>query len=311
MKRDNFSNPVRDLLAKRAGYLCSNPNCRKVTSLPNSDPNKATSIGIAAHIHAASKRGPRYNALQSPQERKAPENGIWLCSDCSIKIDRDTKKYDIALIRSWKEEHTRFLLEGGFLPKPPTIFAKTLDGLYLPSNGPFKIDGNDSEIYRDHEFVIGNEGRSKLENISLRVQFPESIVTPVAQSIPSGVHLQCRPDTMQMVGFTSGGGSISRTGGSRPHPIFRIEISHLLPGTAAALILRCIVDDIHDCEIRPMEWCTAHFAQGTYSYCRDSEFSSFDIIALIGYEKILRKISILHVSDDPESFTRSMIQIAI
>lgn len=29
--RDDFSQKVKDELAKRVGYLCSNPQCRKVT----------------------------------------------------------------------------------------------------------------------------------------------------------------------------------------------------------------------------------------------------------------------------------------
>ena len=59
--RDDFSEQTKQLLAKRVGYRCSNPNCQKPTSGSNLDPNKATNIGVAAHICAAAPRGPRYD----------------------------------------------------------------------------------------------------------------------------------------------------------------------------------------------------------------------------------------------------------
>ena len=58
--RDDFKADVKDLLAKRVGMRCSNPNCRRPTSGPQDAPEKALNIGVAAHIAAASKGGPRY-----------------------------------------------------------------------------------------------------------------------------------------------------------------------------------------------------------------------------------------------------------
>ncbi|MBU5676819.1 hypothetical protein KQI88_10350 [Alkaliphilus sp. MSJ-5] len=45
-------------MAKRVAYICSNPGCGKLTSGPHSDSSKASIIGVAAHITAASKGGP-------------------------------------------------------------------------------------------------------------------------------------------------------------------------------------------------------------------------------------------------------------
>ena len=39
-RRDNFTPKTKELLAKRAGYLCSNPNCRKPTIGATLEPNK-------------------------------------------------------------------------------------------------------------------------------------------------------------------------------------------------------------------------------------------------------------------------------
>ena len=53
-KRDDFTQQTKDKLCERVGGKCSNPNCRKETKGPHSDPRKSVSIGVAAHITAAS-----------------------------------------------------------------------------------------------------------------------------------------------------------------------------------------------------------------------------------------------------------------
>lgn len=77
--RDEFPPSVKEELAKRVGYLCSNPACRQPTSGPQSKPSGTVNIGVTAHITAASPDGPRYDASLSSEERKAASNGIWLC----------------------------------------------------------------------------------------------------------------------------------------------------------------------------------------------------------------------------------------
>ena len=72
--RDNFSTTVKDILAKRVGYVCSNPNCKKHTIAPNFEEDKITNIGEAAHITAAAFGGPRYDESLSPSERKSINN---------------------------------------------------------------------------------------------------------------------------------------------------------------------------------------------------------------------------------------------
>ena len=101
--RDDFSISTKTLLANRVGLRCSNPNCRKLTCGANDDPSKITNIGVAAHICAAAKGGPRYSESMSAEERKAPDNGIWLCQSCAKLIDSDTKRYTIELLRAWKQ----------------------------------------------------------------------------------------------------------------------------------------------------------------------------------------------------------------
>lgn len=100
--RDDFKADVKDLLAKRVGMKCSNPNCRRTTSGPQEDPKKVLNIGVAAHIAAASKGGPRYDRRMSSQERRSEANGIWLCQTCAKLVDNDETRYTVDLLRRWR-----------------------------------------------------------------------------------------------------------------------------------------------------------------------------------------------------------------
>lgn len=102
--RDNFTQNTVNTLGKRAGYLCSNPSCRKHTSGPNSNDNKSTTIGEAAHITAAASGGPRYDNMLSSDERSHINNGIWLCSNCASLIDKDAASYPTELLKFWKAQ---------------------------------------------------------------------------------------------------------------------------------------------------------------------------------------------------------------
>lgn len=115
-KRDDFTQQTKDKLCERVGGKCSNPNCRKETKGPHSDPRKSVSIGVAAHITAASEGGPRYDPNMSSEERRSIENGIWLCSTCAKMIDSDADAYPAELLHEWKkvaeDEQIRIINQG-------------------------------------------------------------------------------------------------------------------------------------------------------------------------------------------------------
>lgn len=102
--RDDFSPAVKDILAKRAAYRCSNPACKKITVGAQKGDSKSISIGIAAHIAAAAPKGPRYDASMTAEERMSADNGIWLCANCSTLIDKDEHYYTVELLHSWKKQ---------------------------------------------------------------------------------------------------------------------------------------------------------------------------------------------------------------
>lgn len=103
----DFNKNTIDVLARRAAFLCSNPDCRISTVGPNSDVQKATTIGEAAHIQGARSDAPRYDPKMSDVVRAAITNGIWLCKNCHGKVDRDVHRYLADLLFKWREEHDR------------------------------------------------------------------------------------------------------------------------------------------------------------------------------------------------------------
>ena len=101
---DDFSALVKKALADRVGHLCSNPDCRALTSGPQDDPAKAVNLGVAAHITAASQGGPRYDPDLLPEERSSPSNGIWLCQNCAKLVDNDVARFSVGTLNKWKKE---------------------------------------------------------------------------------------------------------------------------------------------------------------------------------------------------------------
>src|SRR5215204_2720611 len=92
-ERDEFSRDDIRVLGERAAYICSNPACRRPTIGPHSDPKKSLKTGKACHINAASPGGPRYEATQTAEQRSSIENGLWLCSNCSDLVDKDSLRF--------------------------------------------------------------------------------------------------------------------------------------------------------------------------------------------------------------------------
>lgn len=100
--RDDFSKKVKDTLAKQVGYKCSNQECCKSTLQPIEEDN-VSNVGVASHIAAASRGGPRYDANQSPEERSSISNGIHLCIRCAKLIDDHPDIFPIEKLRLWKK----------------------------------------------------------------------------------------------------------------------------------------------------------------------------------------------------------------
>ncbi len=189
--RDDFNLKTKETLAKRVGYLCSNPNCKKPTIGPNLDPEKSLSIGKAAHITAASPNGPRYNNNLTRIERKHISNGIWLCSNCADLIDKDQNRFTVELITKWKNDTENELLlklTGNYLEiERPNIdidliwnsALRSNKGLSMYKNKIEYINGNTAfvnktnppinlwEISWEMQLVIFNNSSYPIFNVSI------------------------------------------------------------------------------------------------------------------------------------------------
>jgi hypothetical protein len=102
--RDEFTPKTKLQIAKRAGWLCSDPLCRRPTVGANSDGDGEIMVGTAAHICAAAPDGPRYDERQSREQRRSADNGIWMCRIHGTAIDAKDSKFTVLLLRQWKEQ---------------------------------------------------------------------------------------------------------------------------------------------------------------------------------------------------------------
>ena len=103
-KRDNFLGTISQKLRDSAGNVCSFPGCYVHTHGAKSNGKGTVGIGVACHIKAAARGGPRYDEHQSPEERKHFDNGIWMCQTHSKLIDADESPYSVTTLLQWKRD---------------------------------------------------------------------------------------------------------------------------------------------------------------------------------------------------------------
>ncbi len=127
--RDDFLQPVKNEVAHRAGWCCSNPGCRQPTSGPSDSDKAVTNVGVAAHVAAASPGGPRFDSAMTVEERSSAANAIWLCQRCAKAIDDDPKRYTRVVLGDWKAEaetRARDAIERGPQPSSPETAAAAM-----------------------------------------------------------------------------------------------------------------------------------------------------------------------------------------
>lgn len=139
--RDNFSQKVITALAGRVAYRCSNPFCRRATIGPHTIKDKTTSIGVAAHITAASPGGPRYDASLSGIQRKSIENGIWLCSNCATLIDKDEKHFPVTYLKGWRTETEDYAAHQLINTTPLVVSRPKIEAILLYQRGISSNEG--------------------------------------------------------------------------------------------------------------------------------------------------------------------------
>lgn len=172
MARDEFTKQTSDVLGKRVGIRCSNPNCRKLTTGPRSESPHIVNIGVAAHMTAAADGGPRFDSNLTPEQRSSPENGIWLCQNCAKLVDNDPARYTVELLRAWKSEAENAALaevEGRGNAQSPDTSAEIAIS--------FRSEHEDGERHDYRlEITIRNVGTEPLGAFHVDVQMPAQVV---------------------------------------------------------------------------------------------------------------------------------------
>lgn len=112
--RDDFPRKVVEELEKRAGHVCSYPQCRMVTrgAVYGNGEDAKENVGQASHITAASPGGPRYDATITSDERKGIDNAIWMCYTHSKYIDCSGTSVSVEMLKEWKRQHEQDVKDG-------------------------------------------------------------------------------------------------------------------------------------------------------------------------------------------------------
>jgi hypothetical protein len=130
MARDDFPSRVKDQLARRVNHRCSNPHCRAPTSGPQIASAASMSVGVAAHISAASMLGPRFDPALQSRDRRSADNGIWLCQICAKLVDNDKAKFTAPLLREWKRRTEEEAAEQIGKPASRLASVRVLDSIH-------------------------------------------------------------------------------------------------------------------------------------------------------------------------------------
>lgn len=156
--RDNFLPATKDQLGKRAGFICSYPDCRCMTIAASPDrESQLTITGVAAHITSAASDGPRYDPNLSPAERSAASNGIWLCANHAKFIDDNPSTCTVEALQRWKLQHEKWVftrVEAG-----RELFNHGITKLALCNYGLF--EGEHFVSLGHHNVLVGNNDSGK------------------------------------------------------------------------------------------------------------------------------------------------------
>ncbi|MEI9996408.1 MAG: hypothetical protein WDM91_17555 [Rhizomicrobium sp.] len=111
MADGEFSKQTIETLTKRAGNLCSNPDCGALTSGPADVSDRSVTIGEAAHIYGRLPASARYRKEMTNAERADSTNAIWLCRNCHKLADADAGRFPADVLFEWRRGHERHVAE--------------------------------------------------------------------------------------------------------------------------------------------------------------------------------------------------------
>lgn len=159
--RDDFTKPTLRLMAQRAGYICSYPDCRQLTIGPSDDRKSGlTMVGVGAHITAASSGGPRYDGSLTPEERASEANGIWMCQLHGKQIDDNASRHTAIDLKRWKSQHQEWVFAR--IASADSLFKHGITNVSIENIGPFRERTSISLGRHNVVFGLNSSGKSSL-----------------------------------------------------------------------------------------------------------------------------------------------------
>ncbi|ABK48411.1 hypothetical protein Shewana3_2181 [Shewanella sp. ANA-3] len=160
---------IKRLFAMSANE-CAFPECRSPII-----ESSGTVTGEIAHIKAANKNGPRYDASQTDDERNSFDNLILLCSRHHTIVDSEIDLYPADLIQKFKSEHAQKSVVG---ISPLTEFASKM--LLDNYNQNVVIHSNSGQV------VINSPGAIQAKTVNIKSQKVKAVY-PIPEGAVSGV----------------------------------------------------------------------------------------------------------------------------
>ncbi|MES3007090.1 MAG: hypothetical protein V4751_04890 [Pseudomonadota bacterium] len=114
-------------------------------------------VGIAAHITAASSRGPRYDTTITPEERSSEANGIWMCQVHGKLIDDTQSTHTTDQLKRWKKQHEEWVFAR--VACADSTLKHGITSISINRIGPFRESTTIS--LGQHNVVFGSNGSGK------------------------------------------------------------------------------------------------------------------------------------------------------
>ena len=304
--RDDFSERVKRTVAERAAYICANPACRRPTVGPHFEPDKSLKTGEACHICAAAPGGPRFDVNQTAEQRGAIENAIWLCTECSTRIDKDESSYPVETLAEWKRNHETWIRNGGIVPSLPQISLTTIKGRTL-TEVPSQVTVQDCADFREHTLRITNSADAQILMIDASVQLPEPIIESFRCDKPVGINVGWRPVRPQMVATIKGGGTVTRNRPPLPINVYQLQIDRLPPSHSVEIgfTTSTKINEEHDLSFDRGPFAGAdelpylrNYIDGTFQFEYQGAMLKKRFFAPISFDKDTHQFSILEVRED-------------
>jgi len=184
--RDDFAEKTKEIMAHRAGYRCSKPDCGIPTRGAASDDDRTINIGFAAHITAASPGGPRYDSTLTTKKRRHHGNGIWLCGTHGKLVDSDESHFTVEELLKWKKLAERRSFQEVVASKPSPLGALLADDDDVQTAFNLLLDYSTSDL---RAFQRSPGWPSHPITLNLRTLDGESTKIFVVSGLVSGIDL--------------------------------------------------------------------------------------------------------------------------